>query len=133
VDLRSCELEPLGRVIPIPPQTEGTASIEASFNILAAIGLSLTWVDSGSPSDAELLLEGELRFLRGVIGRLILRTESPSRLSSHRYLNVSDVTLLPPGQVIRFPDQLIPLRDDAGESARIRHRFEESEQERRGL
>jgi hypothetical protein len=123
VEFRDGELEPIGKVVPIMPHTEGSVSIDASLEILAAISVNFSWVASAAQSGPEILLGGDLRFLRGVIGRLILRNESPARLSTHRYLNVTDVTFLRPGQLIHFPEQFVPLHGEAGELARIGYRF----------
>jgi len=121
VELRDGELAPLGRVLPIPPVREGTASVEASFDVLAAIGVAFSWVDS-SPGP-EILLGGEIRFLRGVVGRLMFRTESPSRLTSRRRLSMKDIPFLRPGQVIHFPEQFIPVSGGARDLARIHYTF----------
>ena len=132
VELRDGELAPLGKVIPIPPVSVGTASMQTTFDVLASIGVSFSWVGSDSRPEPEILLGGDIRFLRGVVGRLMLRGGSPGGTSSRR-LNLKDVTLLKPGQVIHFPQQFVPVAGKATDLDRIRYTFGPAPRQRVGL
>lgn len=132
VEFRDGESAPLGRVVAIPPMNAGIAFIDASLEVLAAIHVIFTWAGAERRADAEILVGGDIRFPRGVIGRLMFRTESPSGPEPRRRLSWKDVTFLRPGQTIHFPEQFVPVSGGAKDLARVRYRFGGAPADERG-
>jgi hypothetical protein len=123
IRFRDGELRPLGEEVLLSRPERAGYRIEASMEVMTAVGVTFEWADFDPDSGPELLLGGEMRFVRGVMARVVIGTASRSTFSTPRAGVITDVTLLPPGQVIHFPDQFVAVSGDARDLAQIRLRF----------